>query len=288
MHQCQKNTECKSGQMEVEAGLILFQRSFERRNLHYTTVLCDGDSRTFDAIKQAEVYGFIPVQKEYCVNHVKKIMGTALRNLVHKHKTEDGRGLGGKGRLTGDLIAKLSTYYGRALKSHEGDVTNMKRAVMATYRHVTSTDDHPDHSLCPTGRESWCRHNAALAKGKPAPKHSYNLPKDVARALLPVYERLSETKLLERCLRGKTQNSNESFHSVIWNLVPKERHSSLFAVEAAVAEAVLRFNTGSQHAAATILGEVKTNVPRTGLNRAMEKELIEAASAARNLKGQML
>lgn len=94
-HRCQ-NTSSKSGQMEVEAGLILFERSIERRNLRYTTVLCDGDSRTYNAIKDTKVYGFIDVQKEDCTNHVQKRMGTALRNLVQKKKTE-GRSFGGKG-----------------------------------------------------------------------------------------------------------------------------------------------------------------------------------------------
>lgn len=140
--------------MEVEAGLILFQRSLQKHNLRYTTILCDGDSRTFEAIKQARTYGFVEVQKEDCVNHVQKITGTALRNLVKNHKTEDGRSLGGKGRLTADLIKKLSLYYGRALKSHEGDVDAMQRAVMATYHHIASTDKCPNHSLCPNGEQS--------------------------------------------------------------------------------------------------------------------------------------
>lgn len=124
-------------------------------------------------------------------------MGTALRNLVKNHKTEDGRSLGGKGRLTADLIKKLSLYYGRALKSHEGDVGAMQRAVMATYHHIASTDKCPNHSLCPNGEQSWCRHNAATARGEAVPKHRYNLPKEVAEALLSVYKRLSNRSLLE-------------------------------------------------------------------------------------------
>lgn len=272
-HQCQKNTDCKSGQMEVEAGLILFQRSLERNKVKYSTMLCDGDSRTFNAIKDAKVYGFVDVQKEDCINHVQKRMGAALRNLLQKHKSEGMRGLGGKGRLTADLINKLSAYYGRALKSHCGDVDAMQRAVMATYHHVTSTDSCSNHSLCPSGKDSWCRHNAATAKGEPQPRHKYNLPADVAKALLPVYERLADVKLLDRCKRGRTQNSNESFHSVIWSMISKEQHFSLFAVEAAVAEAVLRFNAGNEYAATAILQEMNMNVTDSGSKRAKEKDL---------------
>ncbi|KAH7941056.1 hypothetical protein HPB49_009697 [Dermacentor silvarum] len=70
---------------------------------------------------------------------------------------------------------------------------------MATYRHVTSTAEYLDHSLCSAGASSWCRHNAAKPKGEPDPRHAYTLAKDVVEALLPVYTRLSERALLERC-----------------------------------------------------------------------------------------
>lgn len=202
-HQCQKNTDSKAGHVEVEAGL-LFQRSLDRHGLRYTTILCDGDSRTFGAIKEAKVYGFINIEKEDCVNHVQKRMGTAVRNLVQKQKGEGKQSLGGRGRLTNELITRLSAYYGWALKSND-DVDAMQKAVMATYKRITSTDVCSDHSLCPAGADSWCSHNAAKAKGDPEPRHRYNLPKEVAEAMLPVYTRLSEKALLQRCQRGKTK-----------------------------------------------------------------------------------
>lgn len=55
-HRCQKNTSCKYGQMEVEAGLILFERSLERHNLYCTTVLCDCNSRTYNAVRDASLW----------------------------------------------------------------------------------------------------------------------------------------------------------------------------------------------------------------------------------------
>ncbi|XP_077551374.1 uncharacterized protein LOC144165145 [Haemaphysalis longicornis] len=280
-HQCQKNTSSKAGQMEVEAGKMLFERSLQKRNLRYTTVVCDGDSRTYNAVRDAKVYGYVEVQKEDCINHVQKRMRTAARNLLQTHRGAGKRSLGGRGRLTADLIDKLALYYGRALKSHVGDVDAMHRAVMATYYHVTPTDGSPNHTFCPSGEQSWCRHNAATAKGEPQPKHNYNLPSDVAEALLPVYKRLSEKSLLQRCVRGKTQNSNESFHSVIWSLISKDQHSSLFAVEAAVAEAVLRFNTGNKHAATAILGEMNMNAMVTNSKRAQENDLRRSTGSAK-------
>lgn len=271
-HRCQKNTEKKSGEMEVQAALVMFQRSLEKHGLRYTTVLCDGDSRTFLALQEADVYGFIKVQKEDCTNHVQKRMGTALRNVIAKHKGEGTESLSGKGKLTGDLVNKLTAYYSWALKSHTGDVEAMQQAVMATYHHVTSNDNVSNHSLCPMGPSSWCRQNAAAAKGEPTPKHRYSLPLHVCKALLPIYQRLADRKLLERCQRGKTQNSNESLHSLIWSLAPKERHASLFAVQAAVAEAVVRFNAGSLQASSQILSELDINLGLSNRKRMAEKD----------------
>lgn len=280
-HSCQKNTSSKAGQMEVEAALILFQRSLSLHGLRYTTMLSDGDSRSYSAIDEAEVYGFIPVEKEDCANHVQKRMGTALRNLVQKQKGENGERISGKGRLTGDLINKLTSYYGWALKSHSGNVDEMHTAVWATYYHVTSTDEKPNHSFCPHGPYSWCKYNAAIAKNEPPPKSRYNLPYAVSNALRPVYERLSDKKLLQRCQRGKTQNANESLHSIIWSLVPKEKNASLFAVEAAVAEAVMRFNLGSHQSSSHILSELHVQQTCAGSRRASEKDSRRVANADR-------
>lgn len=38
----------------------------------------------------------------------------------------------------------------------------------------------------------------------------------------PIFSDLSEPNRLRRCLLGKTQNSNESFNSVLWSLCLKK------------------------------------------------------------------
>ncbi|CAN7988728.1 unnamed protein product [Ixodes hexagonus] len=247
-HVCQKNTDAKSGRMEVEAALTLFKRSISKHDLRYTALVSDGDSKTFSALREENVYGLVPIVKEECLNHVQKRMETALRNLVQK----SDKPLSGKGRLTKALIDKLTDYYGWALRNNSKDVAAMQRAVMATYHHVTSTDQEPHHELCPEGAQSWCRHRVAEAKGEPQPQHKHKLPAYVAAAMLPVYQRLSQVSLLQRCLGAKTQNASESFHSVLWSLMPKEQHASLIAVETALHEAVLRFNAGCYKATAEI------------------------------------
>ncbi|KAK8779482.1 hypothetical protein V5799_019176 [Amblyomma americanum] len=152
------------GRMEVEAALTMFQRSLAKYGLRYTTVLSDGDSRTFHALSEAKVYGFIKIDKKDCINHVHKRMGTALPNLVDRKKAQ-GESLGGRGKLTQEKIKKITNYYGYALRSNSNDVPGMKRAVEATLLHMTSTDDVPNHSKCPEGADSWCKFNRALANG---------------------------------------------------------------------------------------------------------------------------
>lgn len=258
----------KAGEMEVEAALILFRRSLEQHNLLYTTVLCDGDSRSYLAFQDDEVYRYIPIEKEDCVNQVQKRMGTALRNLVAKHRGPGHDSLGGKGRLTADLIST---------ETHK-DADATQRAVMATY-HITSNDNVANSTFCPPGPNSWCKQNAAVAKGDPVPKHPRK-PLDVCQALLPIYECLSDKKLLQRCQREKTQNNNESLHSMTWALASKDRHSSLFTVEAAVAEAVLKFNAGNARASGYIMKELCLNRSQQSHSHMSEKDRrLMAASA---------
>ncbi|KAH7961269.1 hypothetical protein HPB52_006399 [Rhipicephalus sanguineus] len=111
-----------------------------------------------------------------------------------------------------DLIKRLTSYYGLALRSNT-DVEDMKKAVMATFHNVSSTDAEPHQELCPSGARSWCRHRAAEAEGKPQLPHTYNLPNKVVEALRPVYQHLSDPQLQARCSGNKTQNAAESLHS---------------------------------------------------------------------------
>ncbi|XP_077517393.1 uncharacterized protein LOC144128162 [Amblyomma americanum] len=284
-HQCQKNTDVNSGRMEVEAALQLFRRSLSKNDLRYTNIVCDGDSRMFRTLCDEEVYGFVQLSKEDCINHVKKRIGAALRSLVAKAKK--GEPLGGKGGLTQQLIKKLTNYYGLALRNHS-EVEEMQRAVMATYYHITSTDGEPHHELCPPGPLSWCNHRSAEAEGQPAPAHKYKLSAKVAEALLPVYQRLSDPQLLARCKGGKTQNAAESLHSVIWSLISKDQHASLFAVETAVHEAISRYNSGSLKAYSDLCTTLGLRPGALSLQRAVEKDSqrMKKAHKVHLLKGQ--
>ena len=79
----------------------------------------------------------------------------------------------------------------------------------------------------------------------PPREHRRPLPQDAVAALKPICQRLGHPQLLRRCLDGKTSNSNESFHSLLWSLCPKETWGNLQTIETALALSVQRFDKGS-------------------------------------------
>jgi putative NIF3 family GTP cyclohydrolase 1 type 2 len=276
---CSKNFEGSSGMMEVDGALELWKRSEETHGLRYTTLLSDGDCKTYSVLQKQKPYGEnVKIEKEECVNHVAKRLGTALRSLVTDNRKK-GVTLGGRGhgKLTQMAMKKLQCYYTKAIRSHK-TVQSMSTAVWASLLHCASTDDDPKHESCPVGISSWCFYNRALARGQQPPRHQGNLTTPISRAVFsklePVYRRLADPELLKRCTRGKTQNANESLHGVIWSKCSKSVFASREKVEMATLLAVGEFNMGSvaSHNMMAAQGlTVGNNTKRLGLNRDMAR-----------------
>ncbi|GFU01567.1 uncharacterized protein TNCV_655171 [Trichonephila clavipes] len=147
-----KNYEGFSGGMECRGLLSIFQRSETSRKACYTQYLGDGDSKGFLTIKEAKVYGDTEVEKLECVGHVQKRMGTRLRNILKMSKgikLSDGKNISGRGRLTLKEVDSIQHYYGLAIRKNLSSMDDMKRAIWAIYFHKLSTEDNPQHALCP-------------------------------------------------------------------------------------------------------------------------------------------
>lgn len=247
-HKCHTNFEGSSGSMDASGLLYIFQRSVEQYGLRYLEFLGDGDSKAHKLLVEQAVYGDAEVEKLECVGHVQKRLGSRLRSLkkrLGKNRLEDGKPIGGKGRLTDKVIDKLQVYYGKAIRQNTHSVDAMQNAIMAIWHHSKSTDDNPDHDLCPEGENSWCGFQRDAAKGTSDYIHKDPIPGAVANAILPTFEALSEESLLMKCLHGGTQNQNEAINALIWQRATKETHSSLPTVELATFLAVAHFNDGS-------------------------------------------
>ena len=84
---CSINHKGSSGKMEKDGSVEIFLRSVETRKLRYTTFVGDGDSSSFGAVANAVTskYGDqYPVEKEDCIGHIQKRLGSALRSYKNK------------------------------------------------------------------------------------------------------------------------------------------------------------------------------------------------------------
>lgn len=244
---CLKNHEGSSGAMECNGVLKIFQRSEEKRGVRYIKYLGDGDSKGFQHVQSEKPYGDTTIEKLECIGHVQKRVGTRLRRMKNTLKgtvLSDGKGLGGKGRLTDSEIDQLQRYYGLAIRRNIHDQTLMKKEIWAIFYHKLSTDTHPQHQLCPKGPESWCRYNKAQESNETY-SHKHALPLAVMESIKPVFQDLSKPELLRKCLHGKTQNPNESLNHVIWSRVPKTTFVGLKSLRIGVYDAILTFNEGA-------------------------------------------
>ncbi|KAL8623788.1 hypothetical protein ACOMHN_054094 [Nucella lapillus] len=123
----------------------------------------------------------------------------------------------------------------------------MRNAVWGIFFHKGSSDENPVHNFCDV---AWCPYKQAQRDGtqyshKTDKKHTY-LPAAVMEKIKPIWKDLAKTELLIKCMRGYTQNQNESLNSLIWKFCPKSKNHGLTSVEIGVSEAVSVFNNGAR------------------------------------------
>jgi len=252
--ECQINHHGSSGEMETEGAIRMFSRSVQSRNLKYTQFVGDGDSSCYGSVSRAmkELYGdSYQVIKEECVGHVQKRMGAALEGYkkgMKGRKLSDGKGAGGMGRLTGDMIKRVQNYYGSAIRNNKGNLDAMKTAVLAIKCHLIREDGVTlqfQHRFCPKNKETWCKFWKDQLYGTSEYDESGRLPSVFMAELEPIFKRLSDNELLNRCLLGLTQNQNECINGLLWSRVPKSAFCGKRRIEIAVCETVCVANTGA-------------------------------------------
>ena len=117
----------------------IFIRSIERFSLKYTTFVGDADTGWYGKVRDRcyEIFGeSYKVIKEECVGHVQKRMGSGLREFKRKHrgmKLSDNTVVGGKGRLTDQVIDKIQNYYGEANRTNAGNIELMETAILGNF-----------------------------------------------------------------------------------------------------------------------------------------------------------
>jgi hypothetical protein len=238
VHKCAYDYKGSAGGMEPVGMKKIFERSITDRKLRYIKYLGDGDSKSY--LNVMNVYPGLEVKKLECVGHYQKRIGTRLRNLKKKTKS-----LGGRGKLTDATIDRLQSYFGIAIRANVGDLASMKAGTLASLYHVASNKENNLHfPHCPVGADSWCKYNSDKANGTNTYKPGPGLPIDIVYKIKPIFAELSADDYLEKCLHGKTQNTNESFNGTIWERLPKTKFVSFSQLEFGVYDAVANFNIG--------------------------------------------
>jgi hypothetical protein len=116
------------------------------------------------------------------------------------------------------------------------------------------TNEKPQHGLCASGGESWCKFKNSASSGA-AYEHKHSLPAAVMDAIKPVFMDLACVDPLKKCFCGKTHNPNEHVNSVIWTRISKTVSVRLDTLKFRVCDAVLCFNDSV----------AKGNVPNIGM-----------------------
>ena len=179
---------------------------------------------------EKDVYKDVKVTKLECVGHVQKCMGSRMRSSKKRSGNThlyDGKPIGGRRRLTDNVIDSMQVYYDKAIRNNTHSVQAMQDAIWAVWYHMQSTDEKADHSRCPVGEDSWCGFQRNVAKKTSTYTRKNPLPKAVATAIYPVFEALTAEEWLSGCLHGGAQSQNEAFNGLIWQRATEETHSSL-------------------------------------------------------------
>lgn len=175
-----------------------------------------------------------------------------------KGKLADGKSIGGQGRLTEVRIKRIQRYYGLAIRQNtlskpnptekEVDVAvyTMKKNIIAILHHsIQSKDLAKQQRYCAVGESHWCKWQQDTATGMTTYKNQDCLPEVFRELLRPTFISLSERKLLERCIRGTTQNRNGSINALVWARCPRNKHHGPKVTRCAVASFVCHFHSGA-------------------------------------------
>ncbi|KAK8721695.1 hypothetical protein OTU49_012515 [Cherax quadricarinatus] len=287
---CCKNFTGSSGSMEAEAAILIWQRSLES-NLRYKTVVCDGDSSTYKGLVElnngAGPYRGVQVVKEECINHYSKRLKNRLTNLVKSHYNEKELKTGKKrkqfdlkkGMLTDFIIDKLAGYFQKNLRNHvDTDVVRMRNGILASFFHCSSSDTNPQHHLCPTGPNSWCFYQKAVAANITPPSHNtmkvhFQLDPAYFKEVHDIYKELTTDDMMTRCLKGRTQNPNESLHQRIWSYCNKALNRNKWQADFSASQAIAEYNAGYERSCLDIpLGFGRSLVTQRKL-QAMDKRM---------------
>ena len=235
--QCLANYKGTSQSMESSGAVDVWKRSIHTHNLAYGTYIGDGNSSSFKNLMKSDPYdGRVAIRKEECIGHVQK--------RLKKRLMKKGSGFTSLSQTKADRIAHL---YALVIVQNRGrspsEIHDRLQVMLAHAKEI--------HDACPTGENSWCYYQKRLTQfvidggaAPPTTREPYLTLSEHPRTL-EVFKVFASLSFCSTITLGKTQNSNESLHNMLWHNSPKSKHVGQKSLSASTALAVLSFNDGS-------------------------------------------
>lgn len=143
-------------------------------------------------------------------------------------------------RISKIIVKQLQSYFNKAVNENIGNLEMMKQSIWATYYHLISTDEDPQHFYCPVN--SWCSYNNSNDLSNYV--HHHYVDPICIEYLKEIYEFMTRDEELLKILDGLTQNCNECVHGQIWRRASKSRFLSLSQLLISLYDTVLCYNDG--------------------------------------------
>ena len=187
-HECDTNHEGFSGSMEAAGIVECFMSSEDDKKLQYINYIGDGDSKSYSDVAAHDPYHGKEVKKFEYVGQ--KGLGARLRKLkaTNKSALSNGKPIGGKGRLTDQMINKLQNYVGIAIRQSKGKtVHELKKAIGTVLFHCSEASNlNTRHQMYPRSSESWGKFQADKINNTGLHKNKPGLPSVIRDAIKPV------------------------------------------------------------------------------------------------------
>ena len=105
----------------------------------------------------------------------------------------------------------------------------------------------------PKSDDTWCKYWKNKSDGTKLYNEDNCLPEVFMAELDPIFQsRLSKNDLLNRCLKGITQNQNEAANGILWSKCSKTKFCGARRVGIAACATIAAFNTGAASQAVTL------------------------------------
>ena len=241
---CTANFSGTSQAMEGAIAIKLWKRSVSQNQLVYSTYIGDGDSSSFKKLIVSDPYeGQENVRKEECLGHVQKRLKKHLKKASSTSPA-----------IAKSKVERVGQLYALVVVQNRG---NSPEVIQLALNNLL---DHlgEQHSNCPCKPDSWCYFARALAERDMDPsfpipplRKPYLTDSEVARGR-EVFNTFASLAMCSSITMGKTQNSNEALHSVVWHNSPKAKYVGQKSIRCSTALAIGSFNEGSLSLAAVL------------------------------------